>query len=526
METGTVRILIVEDEKIVAADIRRMLIHSGYHVVNAVPSGKEAIETAAQKKPDLVLMDISLKGKMDGIETAQIIRATQDIPIIYLTAHTGDKILEKAKATGPYGYIVKPFEETDLKTTIEVAMFKHQMGQKVKESEQRFREIFEQNFSAIVLFKRPGFQVIEVNPMAETVFQYSKKELIDNFSVVFDSEEIYRLLKNELCGFHHKNSEVFLDRCRLKKKDGSGIICSIESNVIKIGEDDVLYCSFRDITDKIKAENEAMFLQSQLIRAHKMTSIGTLAAGIAHEVNNPNNFIMSNTQIIAQVWDDAVKILREYGQGNNDFVLGGLSFEEVENVVPRLIMDVIEGSRRIKAITGNLGDYARPVDARSFVKVSINDVLNFAGVMLKNEIKKYTDSFAFEPGDNIPLIHAHPRQLEQVFINLIQNALHALPERTRGVCVSSVYDKKNRDIVVTVTDEGTGMADDILERITDPFFSTKHNNGGTGLGLYISYSIVKQHNGTLDFNSIPGKGTAAVVRIPETKNDLATDGRG
>lgn len=518
MDKSPVRILIVEDEKIVAADIQQMLTRLGYRVVKAVPSAHQAIETAAKEKPDLILMDISLKEKMNGIDAVKIIRGRQDIPIIYLTAHKSDKILEKAKATGPYGYIVKPFEEPALKTAIEIALFKYRMEQQLKESEQRFREIFEQNFNAIVLFKRPGFDVLDVNPKAETVFQYSKEELMENFPAIFDSKETFHLLKDELCGLHQKSSDVFLDRCPLKKKDGTKIVCSIESNVIKIGESDVLFCSFRDITDKIKAEKEAGFLQSQLIRAHKMTSIGTLAAGIAHEVNNPNNFIMSNTQIIEQVWDDAVKILREYRQEKGEFSLGGLSFDEVENVIPRLILDIIEGSRRIKTITGNLGDYARPMDGQFYTRVNINDVLNFAIVMLKNEIKKYTDSFVFEPGEDIPPFQGHPQQLEQVVINLIQNALHALPGKNRGVRVSSAFEKKKREIVVTVADEGAGMADELLERIMDPFFSTKHNNGGTGLGLYIAYSIVKQHNGSLDFKSKPGKGTIAAVRIPETRD--------
>ena len=104
--------------------------------------------------------------------------------------------------------------------------------------------------------------------------------------------------------------------------------------------------------------------------------------------------------------------------------------------------------------------------------------------------------------------------MEQVFINLIQNALHSLPDKTRSVLVASSFHKKDNCITVTVADQGAGIDEKMLERITDPFFTTKQDRGGTGLGLYISYYIIKQHNAALDFHSQPGKGTTVTVKIP------------
>jgi PAS domain S-box-containing protein len=512
MESG--RILIVEDEQIVAIDLKRSLEHMGFDVIKTVNSGEKALQVVRDENLSLILMDISLQGEMDGIQTARIINENVDIPIVYITAHTDEQTFKQAKATAPHGFIIKPVEERELKTTIEMALFKHKMEQDLKESETRFREIFEQNFDAVVLFAYPDFRVIDINPSAEAIFQYSRNELRKNFSIVFENEKVFELFKKEINAFPEKAVNIFLDRFTLKRKDDAEIICSIKANIVKLREHKVLYCSIRDITEKIRIAEESKLLQAKLMQANKMSSVGTLASGIAHEINNPNNFIMSNTQIIEQIWNDAVQLLRKYYYEKGDFILGGLAFPDVEEVVPRLLKDIIEGARRIKSITHNLGDYSRPQNDRLQENVKINDVLAFSISIMKNEIKKHTDAFAFYPGSDIPSFKGNSQQLEQVFINLIQNALHALPDKTRGVTVSSYFDKKEDCIVVKITDHGTGIDGHLLDHITDPFFTTKQDRGGTGLGLYISYSILEDHNASLTFDSQPGKGTTAAVRFP------------
>jgi len=514
LENQRGNILVVEDEIIVALDLKRCLQGMGYQVVQVVTTGEKAIKAAKNKRPDLVLMDIRLKGKMNGIEAAKVINSQYDVPVVYLTAYADDHTLRQATTAGPYGYLVKPFDARELKTTIEVSIFKHKMEQKLKESQERFREIFEQNFDAIVLIKRSNFEIIDLNPEAVSMFQFSKEELMKNFRAVFENNEAFQRFKREVSDFPSTNNEFFLDQCQLRKKDQTKIICSIRANIIRLHEDDVLYCSFRDITEKIMIEEEAKILQSKLLQANKMTSLGTLASGLAHEINNPNNFIMSNTQIMQHVWAGAVDILLDYYEQKGDFSLGGLSFSEVKEVVPKLLIDTIEGSRRIKSITENLREYSRPKNEETFTPVSINKVLEFSISILSNQIKKYTDTFCFEPGKDIPFFNGNFQQLEQVFINLVQNALQALPDKAHSVQAVSYYDKKNQSIVVKVKDEGVGMNPKILDRITDPFFTTKQDQGGTGLGLYISYSIIKAHRGIMEYESQPGEGTTVTVKIP------------
>lgn len=514
LENQRGNILVVEDEIIVALDLKRCLQGMGYQVVQVVTTGEKAVKAAKNKRPDLVLMDIRLKGKMNGIEAAKLIHTQYDVPVVYLTAYADDQTLRQATKAGPYGYLVKPFEARELKTTIEVAIFKHKMEQKLKESQERFRETFEQNFDAIVLIKRSNFELIDLNPGAVSMFQFSKEELMKNFRAVFENNKTYQSFKREISAFPSTNNEFFLERFQLRKKDNTAIICCIKANIIRLHENEVLYCSFRDITEKVMIEEEAKILQSKLIQANKMTSLGTLASGLAHEINNPNNFIMSNTQIMQQVWAGAVDILLDYYEQKGDFTLGGLSFSEAKEVVPKLLRNTIEGSRRIKYITENLKEYSRPKNEETFTPVSINKVLEFSISILGNQIKKNTDSFRFEPGEDIPLFNGNFQQLEQVFINLVQNALQALPDKTHGIQVVSLFDKKDQSIVVNIKDEGVGMSPQILDRITDPFFTTKQDQGGTGLGLYISYSIIKAHQGVLEYESRPGEGTSVIVKIP------------
>jgi PAS domain S-box-containing protein len=507
-------ILVVEDEVIVALDLKRCLQEMGYQVTQVVATGEEAVEVVKKKRPNLVLMDIRLQGKMNGIEAAKIVNSQYDIPVVYLTAYADDQTLTQATAARPYGYLVKPFDPRELKTTIEVAILKHHMEQKLKESQERFREIFKQNFDAIVLIIRNSFEVLDINPEAISLFQFSKKELKENFQVVFENNEIFKMFKREVSVFTSDKNEFFLERCQLRKKNGTKIICSIKANIIRIQENDVLYCSFRDITEKTIIEEEAKILQSKLIQANKMTSLGTLASGLAHEINNPNNFILSNTQIIQQIWAGAADILMEFYERKGDFSLGGLSFSEAREVVPKLLRDTIEGSRRIKYITENLKEYSQPKDEQAFAQVSINKVIEFSISILGNQIKKHTDVFIFEPGQNIPCFDGNFQQIEQVVINLIQNSLQSLPDKSHGIKVISFHDRDDDTIVVKVKDEGVGMNSTILDRITDPFFTTKQAQGGTGLGLYISYSIIKAHRGVLQHESRPGEGTTVTVKLP------------
>ncbi|MBI4680488.1 MAG: GHKL domain-containing protein [Nitrospirae bacterium] len=261
-------------------------------------------------------------------------------------------------------------------------------------------------------------------------------------------------------------------------------------------------------------EKEAKIIQAKLIHANKMTSLGTLVSGVAHEINNPNSFIMSNAQLFNDIWKDIFLLLEEHYRKNGDFPIGNMMFSEIQSLVPRLLNTITKGTERIKNIVDSLKNFARADTGNLDEKVDVNKVVETAIFFLNAEIRKFTDNFHVACKDNVPFVRGSSRQLEQVVINLLMNALQALDNRERGIWISTSQDEIAGSVLIKIKDEGCGIQKEILDRITEPFFTTKLNQGGTGLGLSISYAIVKEHKGSMEFTSEPGKGTIACITLP------------
>ena len=159
------RILVVEDSRIIALELEERLRSLGYTVETVVSSGKKAVEEAGRLRPDLVLMDIRLKGEMDGVEATTAIRADLDIPVVYLTAYEDEDTLRRAKITEPYGYILKPFEERELHTAIEIALYKHKAEKRLRESEQWLATTLTSIGDGVIATDEGGW-VVFINPVA------------------------------------------------------------------------------------------------------------------------------------------------------------------------------------------------------------------------------------------------------------------------------------------------------------------------------------------------------------------------
>lgn len=275
-----------------------------------------------------------------------------------------------------------------------------------------------------------------------------------------------------------------------------------------------------DITDLKRAEALAEIKNRQLKQADKMASLGILVSGIVHEINNPNNFILLNINLYSKVWKDIRPILEEYYKENGDFVIAGMLYSISKEKIAQSIDGIQKGSERIKNITKSLTEYARSDSGSLNESVDINKVVEMAVVITNNLINKSTDNFGVDYGSGIPLIKGNAQQLEQVVINLITNACQSLPDRSAGIKIHTYYKVDQQQVRIRVSDEGTGINETDLYHIMDPFFTTKRNSGGTGLGLSVSNSIVKSHGGSLLLRSRQGKGTSARVILPviEDKN--------
>jgi PAS domain S-box-containing protein len=267
----------------------------GYAVSAAVYSGEEAIREAEERHPDLVLMDIRLKGDMDGVEAAEQIRDCFNIPVVYLTAYADEGTLQRAKVTTPFGYILKPFSEKELNSIIQMALYRHEMDKRLKESEEKYRQLFSTETDAIIVFDGDTRQCTDANNAALHLYGYNREELLQLKVTDISAEpELTDISVRETIAGK-------IDRIPLryhKKKDGTIFPVEISSSTFMLGNRKVLCGAVRDITERKRAEEEREKLEAQLQRAEKMEAIGTLAGQVAHDLNNVLSDIVSYPDLV------------------------------------------------------------------------------------------------------------------------------------------------------------------------------------------------------------------------------------
>lgn len=300
---------------------------------------------------------------------------------------------------------------------------------------------------------------------------------------------------------------------RIIHRDGSvrwvknSIVLKLDENNNVVSYDGII----NDITDLKEAEEQNKIKSEQLIHADKMASLGTLVSGIAHEINNPNNFILLNSNLVSKVWKDVKPILNQYYKENGDFALAGMSYKNFIEKIDNSYESIKIGSERIKNIIDNLTNYSKK-PSKQFKKISLNEVIQVAINITNNFINKSTNNFSVNYSDGFPLIMGNANRLEQVVINLINNACQSLRNKEEKITIRTY--EENSNAVIEIIDEGEGINEKDLKHIFDPFYTTKREKGGTGLGLSISYNIVKNHKGEFKIESEKGKGTKAKIYLP------------
>jgi signal transduction histidine kinase len=262
------------------------------------------------------------------------------------------------------------------------------------------------------------------------------------------------------------------------------------------------------------AEREAREKAEQLIHADKMISLGVMAAGIAHEIHNPNNFISVNAPLLKKTWEGVVEVLDEAAEGDSELKIGRIPYSRAREQIPDLLNGIIEGSERIRTIVRDMKEFINQTSSGMEEQVDMNSVVRSSLNLLSNKLSKSTHNLHVEYGENVPRLKGNAQHLEQVAVNLILNAAESLPDSEKAITVKTTFDGDRHLICLTVTDEGRGINSETLGKIFDPFFTTKRETGGTGLGLAISLSIVKAHGGQILISSGEREGTTTVVELP------------
>jgi polar amino acid transport system substrate-binding protein len=252
-----------------------------------------------------------------------------------------------------------------------------------------------------------------------------------------------------------------------------------------------------------------------------MAALGVLVSGVAHEINNPNGQILLNMPVLKDVYLDAREALERHWRENPGFTLGGLPYEAMREELPGMLDEMLEGARRIKRIVEDLKDFARREDTPRHEPVDLGAVVGAALRLVDASIHKATRRLEVSLAPELPRVLGNAQRIEQVVVNLVLNACQALPDPDRAVRVSTRLAPGGGAVQLAVEDEGVGIPPEHLPRLTDPFFTTKRDSGGTGLGLSVSDGIVKEHGGSLSFRSTPGAGTTVVLTLPALPRESA-----
>ncbi|KPA16570.1 histidine kinase [Candidatus Magnetomorum sp. HK-1] len=391
----------------------------------------------------------------------------------------------------------------------------HAKGTFAEVEERKFITAILDNASALIVVLDRNGHIIRFNKAFESLSGYTLKEL---YGYIFWE----KLLKSDDAEYMRSNIDLIHDTAQmtfentLQTKNGKNKYISWSKTTIKSisGDFSNIVAIGTDITDKKKAEREVKLSQLQLMQADKMAALGTIVSGVAHEINNPNNFILINTPLIIEAWEDIFPILDKYYTTNGDFDIGGLPYSEMKEYISVLFSGIVKGSKRIKKIVNELKNYSRPDLSDMQESVDINEVVKNCITLNNSLINKSTRHFSVKYEEDIPSFNGNFQRIEQVVINLLQNACQALQDKSKGVTVSTSYKKTQNRIVLTVKDEGIGISDKSLSFIMNPFYTTKRTSGGTGLGLSVTSKIIKEHGGIIEVDSKKGVGTTFNVLIP------------
>lgn len=537
-------VLVVDDLVLTRLQLCDILREAGYRVIDAA-SGARALELAARSLPELILLDVVMP-EMDGYQVCCQLKATpslQDIPVIFISAldETASKV--KGFDAGGVDYIAKPFEKEEVLARVRTHLSIRQLQLSLQaanvEMEDRVRqrtaELIAKHEQLSGLFQQVRFAKIQWEQTMDCIDDIvmlvggdgrllrCNKSLL-RFAGVDDYKDLLGLDWLKLlasCGldlarlsdrsqelFHEASGRWFAVRWYRYADQNGAVIALHDMTAIK------------QVSEQLaKAYDELKTTHRRLVQQEKMASIGQLAAGVAHEINNPMGFISSNLETLGKyaerlrqfvaVQDEALQRLPDPETAamlaeartrlKIDYLLGD---------IPALVAESNEGALRVRTIVQNLKGFSRS-DLAEMEPADINECLERTINIAWNELK-YKVTLERDFGV-LPLVNCYPQQLGQVFLNFLVNAAHAIDQQ--GV-IRVTTRAEDGCVSVAISDTGCGIPEENREKIWEPFFTTKERGVGTGLGLAISYEIIQRHGGTIDVESEVGQGSTFKVRLP------------
>lgn len=499
------RIYLVEDERLVALDIRNHLINIGHDVIGVSYSGEDCLEKIEGLKPDLILMDINLDGNLTGIETANIIHETKNVPIVFLTAYTDDQTLIDIKKTGYYGYVTKPFKQIDLKTEIQFTYDRFLKLLKIKEA---------QDFSTQTLKQTEEFFEQVVNNVSDIIYRIDLKGYFTyvNSSAIqqtgFSKEELMHMKYTNLISLEFKQKAFFFFKnifqnkvensyfeFPLVTKNNSEIWIGQKIHLLKYDNSIVGFqVVARDITQE-KIFKEQLIIAKK--NAEKTAQVKSqFLANMSHEIRTPLNGIIGLNHLLEKT--ELTEKQRSY--------TNAISRSSAQ--LMGIINDVLDLS---KIEAGKMDSIKTEFDIHELLRsvVSILEIrANEKNLSLSTEIDSDVPQFVI--GDEI--------HLNQILYNILGNAIKFTEKGEVKLKVTLIEDfDDEKTIQFTITDSGIGMEEEVKEKIFDAFTQaeseTTRKFGGTGLGLAIVQNLVELQGGTIDVKSKLNHGSCFTIRL-------------
>jgi len=403
----------------------------------------------------------------------------------------------QSAAVGDFSKIIEVPSQYEFSELVEAY---NQMLSSLKKSEEHLRKVFYAADDAILTTDREG-RITLWSESSQRMFGYTKDHIVGKGIDTLHSPKVKPDFIGQMQEAAMKKGrwqgEIVYSNSKGHPFDGWCVMTTLTGETGEV----IGYLSVvRDMTEKKQME-------LQLIQADKMASLGELAAGVAHEINNPLSGILSNAEFLQEE-------------------IPADSAEQQEE-----IRDIIENSQRIKTIVQDLLSFSRQRDSKTYTTLDLSSVITSSLNLTEHQITLDHIKIVKEIGEGLPPVRGSFNQIEQVFINLISNARHALNQKYPGshedktlrIRTGQVEGDGQKYVRVEFMDRGVGVPEENMDKIVNPFFTTKEQGKGTGLGLSISYNIIQEHGGTMQFESREGEYTKVTVDLPVYEGDMEDD---
>ncbi len=502
---GTTSILIVEDDEAIVNQLLYFLNQSDYNVLGILNSGEKLIKELNHFNPDILIMDIELSGTLDGISTVEKLHDQYNLPIIYLSAKTDQKTLQRAQSTVPFGYLTKPINPIELRFTIELAIYKHKAEQELETQRKWLKTALTSIGEGVISIDKDGL-ITFINPCAEKGLTLPADIALNtNFNSILELLDVSKILVEPVKLAIENDFPIQFNNSFLRNKATDNqlpIDCTVAPLFNSEKQISGSIIIFRDITQRLNDDHDKNLLETQLRHSQKMEAIGQLAGGISHEFNNIITGMLTYTEL---------------AQAN-------LSSEDPIYRYHNIILKKLD---QASMLSRKLLTFSRK-EKLNFQSIDLNEIVDNHLQFLEQTIRNGV-TFKTELDRNIRQVNADANALEQIITNLCLNAKDAfdgkgiIELRTTPFSVTADLAKILTDVSpgnyvkLSVKDNGTGMDEKVRQRIFEPFFTTKSSTKGTGLGLSVVYGLIKQHHGWIDCKSQPLVGTLFDLYFPATQ---------